>query len=145
MLLSLSEIVNKAAAMKKNSDKVEWLQKNNTISLRTILKIMYDKTVIVLLPKEPPPYNDSLAVGIEGMLYKETRRLKIFVQGGGYDDLNQTKRENLFIQLLQDVDKGDAALLVKMISQKGLTGLPISVINESFPMLINEKVERIND
>ena len=145
MLLSLSEIVNKAAAMKKNSDKVEWLQKNNTISLRTILKIMYDKTVIVLLPKEPPPYNHSLAVGIEGKLYKETRRLKIFVQGGGYDDLNQTKRENLFIQLLQDVDKGDAALLVKMISQKGLTGLPISVINESFPMLINEKVEKTND
>jgi hypothetical protein len=70
------------------------------------------------------------------MLLKEARRLRIFVKGGGYDTLNQVKRENLFISLLEDIDNGDAELLCKMIAQKPLTGLPRSVIVQSFPGLI---------
>jgi hypothetical protein len=136
MLLSLSEIITKATQMKTNPLKVEWLQKNNSISLRTILKIMYDKDVKLLIPTTPPPYKENPAVGVENMLYNETRRLRIFVKGGGYDDLNKLKRESLFISLLEDVDKGDAKLLVKMIAQKPLTGLPPSVIREAFPGLI---------
>ncbi len=141
MLLSLSEIVNKAIEFKTNQQKVEWLQKNNSPSLRTILKVMYDKSVVLLIPKTPPPYKESAAVGTEGMLYKETRRLRIFVSGGGYENLNKVKRETLFISLLETVDKNDAKLLLKMIAQKPLTGLPISVIKEAFPGLIAQSEE----
>jgi hypothetical protein len=141
MLLSLSEIVNKAIELKTNQQKIEWLQKNNSISLRTILKIMYDKNVKLLIPKTAPPYKESVAVGTEGMLYKETRRLRIFVAGGGYDDLHKVKRETLFISLLETVDKNDAKLLLKMIAQKPLTGLPVSVIRDAFPGLIQNDEE----
>lgn len=136
MLLSLSEIIDKAIELKTVDEKVEWFVKNNSISLRTILKIMYDDSITILLPNAAPPYKESDVVGGEGMLYKETRRLRIFIKGGGYDDLNQVKRENLFIQLLQTVDKNDAKLLLKMIEQKPLTGLPTSVIHKAFSGLI---------
>ena len=138
MKLSISEIVNKAIETKSKDKKVSWLKENDTQPLRIVLKIMYDKNMQLLLPDSEPPYKESEVVGSEGMLHKEARRLKIFVKGGGYDDLNQVKRERLFISLLEDVDKDDAKLLVKMIKQKPLTGLPVSVIKEAFPNLISE-------
>jgi len=136
MRLSIAEVVKKAIDTSKREDKIKWLRDNDDASLRTVLKIMYDKNIEVLLPASEPPYKPSDLVGVEGMLYKEARRLRIFVKGGGYDNLNQVKREQLFISLLEDVDKDDAKLLVQMIKQKPLTGLPVGVIQEAFPELI---------
>ena len=75
------------------------------------------------------------------MLFKETRRLRIFINGGGYDDLNQVKRENLFISLLEDIDNSDAELLCKMIEKKPLKGLSHKTVVEAFPDLIQEGVK----
>lgn len=139
MKLSLSEIINKATELKNKKEKVEWLRSNASIPLQTILKYTYDKdNVKFLIPQTPPPWKKNGYVGVEGMLYKETRRLRIFVEGGGYDNLNQVKRENLFISLLEDVDDNDAELLVKMIQQKPLKGLPKSVVEEAFPGLVGK-------
>jgi len=138
MKLSLAEIVNEAIKKKNNPEKVAWLKQNNSEPLRMVLQIMYDKNITVLLPNSEPPYKPSEVIDSEGMLFREARRLKLFVKGAGYDNLNQIKREQLFIGLLEDVDKKDARLLIQMILQKPLTGLPISVIKESFPGLITE-------
>jgi len=135
---SIGEIVFEAAEMKNRKDKIEWLQKWDNQAIRIVLKYMYDKNIKFLIPDTPPPYKPSEFHDIEGMMYKEARRLRIFVEGGGYDNLNQLKRESLFISLLQDVDKRDAKLLCAMITKKALKGLPKSVINEAYPGLIEE-------
>jgi hypothetical protein len=136
MLLSLSEIVNKACQLETKEEKIDWLKRNDSIPLRTVLKLMYDRSVEFLIPNTPPPWKKNSYIGVEGMLYKETRRLRIFVKGGGYDNLNQVKRENLFIKLLEDIDNNDAELLCKMIAQKPLKGLTLKVVTEAFPGLI---------
>jgi hypothetical protein len=134
MKLSISEIVNKACGLKKNEEKIEWLKKNESVPLRTVLKFTYDTDRIkFLLPDAPPPWKKNGYTGVEGMLYNETRRFKIFVKGGGYDDMNQVKREHLFISLLEDIDDNDAELLCKMIQQKPLKGLPKEVVAKAFP------------
>ena len=141
MKLSISEIVNKAVDLKSNQEKVKWLRDNSSVPLQTVLRYAYDKDgVEFLIPNTPPPWKKNDYVGVEGMLYKEVRRLRIFVKGGGYDNLNQVKRENLFISLLEDIDNADAELLCKMIAQKPIKGLPRSVIEEAFPDLISKKV-----
>jgi hypothetical protein len=132
MIHSLSEIINKATELKTKEEKIAWLQKNSSVPLKTILKYMYDQKIQFLIPSTPPPWKKNSYVGVEGMLYKEARRLRIFVKGGGYDDLNQIKREQLFISLLEDVDNDDAELLCKMIAQKPLKGLSKAVIHEAF-------------
>ena len=140
MKLSISEIVNKAADLKSNEEKVKWLRDNSSVPLQTVLRYTYDKdTWQFLIPNTPPPWKKNNYVGVEGMLYKEVRRLRIFVKGGGYDDLNQVKRENLFISLLEDIDNSDAELLCKIITHKPIKGLPRSVIEEAFPGLISKK------
>lgn len=133
MRLSISEIVNKATALNTVDEKVEWLRKHDNTALRTVLKYMYDKDVEFLIPNTPPPWKKNSYVGVEGMLYNEARRLRIFIKGGGYDNLNQVKREQLFISLLEDIDNGDAELLCKMIAQKPLKGLSKNVVVSAFP------------
>ena len=139
---SLSEVVTKATEQKTKEEKIAWLQKNDSIPLKTILKYMYDTDVEFLIPNTPPPWKKNGYVGVEGMLYKETRRLRIFVKGGGYDHLDQVKREQLFISLLEDIDDKDAELLCKMIAQKPLKGLSRAVVHEAFPALNVIKEEK---
>jgi hypothetical protein len=135
MLHSLSEIINKATELKTKDEKIAWLKEKESAPLKTVLKYMYDPKVEFLIPSTPPPWKKNSYVGVEGMLYKETRRLRIFVKGGGYDQLSQVKREQLFISLLEDIDNSDAELLCKMIAQKPLKGLSRAVVHESFPDL----------
>jgi hypothetical protein len=134
MRLSISEIVNKASKLETDQQKVEWLRSRDHASLRIVLKYMYDTdNVTFMIPDTAPPWKKNDYIGVEGMLYNEARRLRIFVKGGGYDQLNQVKRENLFISLLEDIDNDDADLLCKMIKQQPLEGLPKSVVVAAFP------------
>lgn len=135
MILSISEIINNACAKPSKQETVDYLKANDSQPLRTVLNIMYNKNIEILLPDTPPPWKKNDYVGVEGMLHKEARRLKIFVKGGGYDHLDKTKREQLFIKLLEDIDNNDADMLVKMIAQKPLKGLSRQAVAEAFPEL----------
>lgn len=138
--LSISEIVNKVSELKTKEEKIAWLRKNDNIPLRIVLRLMYDENVEFLIPNTAPPWKKNAFVGVEGMLYKEARRLRIFVKGGGYESLNQVKRENLFISLLEDIDNNDAELLCQMIAQKPVKGLTRKTLEEAFPDLFTSKI-----
>jgi hypothetical protein len=129
--ISLSEIVYGAAAKKTKAEKVEWLRRHNCLELRNILKIMYDRNLKLLIPDTAPPYKPSDLPDSHGMLYRETRKLKHFVEGYS-GNLTQLKREQLFIQMLETVDKDDAKLLIDMIAQKPIEGLTAATINKAF-------------
>jgi hypothetical protein len=130
--VSLAEIVYGACDLKSKKEKVEWLQRHNSKPLRNILKIMYDKSLKLTIPNEAPPYTPSVSSESHGMLYRETRKLVYFVEGFGGDNLTQVRREALFIQMLETVDRDDARLLIDMIAQKPLKGLTRATIIEAF-------------
>lgn len=135
--ISISEIINKIPEFKSTSEKIDWLRKNDNPALRSIIKYTYDKNVEFLVPNTPPPWKkNEFEDEAKSLLYREARRLKIFIKGGGYDNLNQVKREQLFISLLEDVDNDDAELLCVMISKKPFKGLTAKTVNEAFPGLI---------
>ncbi len=137
---SISEIVNHCSTIKSKSDKVAWLQENTSQPLQVVLKNIYDSRVEFLIPDTPPPWTpNEFEDEAKSLLFREARRLNIFIKGGGYDNLNQIKREGLFISLLEDLDNDDAILLANhMISQKPVKGLTKAVVNEAFPNLIEE-------
>ena len=144
MRLSISEIVKKASELPSDSEKIEWLRKNSNVALRTILKYTYDKENIkFLIPDTPPPWKKNSYIGVEGMLYNEARRLRIFIEGGGYDSLKPIKREQLFISLLEDIDNNDAELLCKMIAQKPIAGISFEVVKKAFPEDYNTNTPKI--
>lgn len=137
--ISISEIINKAPEFKTVQEKVDWLRKHDNPALRVVLKYTYDNSIKFLVPDTPPPWKkNEFEDEAKSLLYREARRLKIFIEGGGYDNLNQIKREQLFISLLEDVDNDDAETLCKMISKKPFKGLTKKTIQEAFPDLIQE-------
>ena len=137
---SISEIINECSKIKSKSDKVAWLQENTSQPLQVVLKNIYDSKVEFLIPDTPPPWTyNEFEDEAKSLLYREARRLNIFVKGGGYDKLNQIKRESLFISLLEDLDNTDADLIANhMISHTPIKGLTKAVVNEAFPNLIEE-------
>lgn len=137
--ISITEILTKTREFKKVQEKVDWLRQNDNPALRVILKYTYDNSVKFLIPDTAPPWTkNEFEDEAKSLLYREARRLKIFIEGGGYDNLNQIKREQLFISLLEDVDNDDAETLCTMITKKPFKGISKKVVVEAFPDLIEE-------
>jgi hypothetical protein len=131
--LSLSEIVNKTTSLPTREEKIDFLKKNNSQSLRTIMSVMFDKENFKWnIPSDSvPPYKPSPHVESQGMLYRQTRKLRYFIKGYDGDRLNQYRREFLFIELLESIDKEDAKLMELVLLQQPPKGLTADIINES--------------
>ena len=135
MRKSIAEVLAAVAQAKSSEDKKNVLKQNDSTPLRLVLKFAYNESIEFLVPDTAPPFKPSESHESHGMLLHEARRLKIFVKGGGYDNLNQIKRESLFIEMLESVDKDDASVLVEMITKRKFKGLPKKVVEETFPEL----------
>jgi hypothetical protein len=135
--ISITEIIQGAAAKKTIEEKIDFLRRNDSPPLRIVLKYTYDNAIEFLIPDTPPPWEkNEYEDEAKSLLFREARKLKIFIKNGGYDNLNQVKREQLFISLLEDVDNDDADTLCQMISKKPFKGLTKKTIEEAFPNLI---------
>lgn len=140
--ISISEVVNKAGELKTKKEKVEWLKKHDTVPLRTVLRLVYDDSIEFLVPDTPPPWKKNALPDTDTMLHREARRLRIFVKGGGYDNIKQVKRESLFISLLEDIKNEDADLLANhMISHTPVKGLTKKTLEEAFPDLFTAPIK----
>lgn len=136
--LSMSEIIDKTCKLKTKDEKVEWLKKHNTLALRDVLALMFNKDLEFTIPNTAPPYEPSEYPDSQGQLFHEARKLKYFVKGFG-GNLPQVRKEQLFIQMLESVDKEDAKLLIKMLQKKPPKGLTVAVVNEAFGNIIPTK------
>jgi hypothetical protein len=135
--ISITEIIQGAAEKKTTEEKIDFLRKNDNPALRIVLKYTYDNAIEFLIPDTPPPWEkNEYEDEAKSLLFREARKLRMFIKNGGYDSLNKVKREQLFISLLEDVDNDDADTLCQMISKKPFKGLTKKTIEEAFPNLI---------
>jgi len=135
---SIADVLNAAAKEKSVNSKVAVLQKFTSIPLKGILRLIYDEDIEFMVPDSKPPYKENNLIDLDTMLYREARRLRIFFKGGGYDNLNQIRREALFIQLLEDLDPADAKILSEnMISHTPVKGITRKTVEAAFPDLFD--------
>ncbi len=141
--LSMTEVLSELPKKKTKADKVAWLRQNDNVPFRNVLRLIYDETIEFLLPDSPPPWKpNEFEDEAKTMLYRETRRLKIFFKGGGYDDMKPVKREELFISLLEAIDNEDAELLANnMLSHTKVKGLTKATLEEAFPDLFTSPMD----
>lgn len=137
MRLMISEILENASKLPTKAEKIEYLRRNYSPALVNVIKFALDPNIKFLLPKGRVPYNKTLAVEAQGMLYSEARKLYLFVEGGN-PNLKQMRRETLFIQLLESVDPKDAELLVFVKDKKlPYPNLTKAFMDEVFPGLMS--------
>jgi Family of unknown function (DUF6433) len=135
MQVGLAEFLEKVGKLKRTSEKVDALKHNDSIPLRVVLQAIYDPNVKWLLPEGVPPYKPSEYLDQEGVLIRECTKIRYFIKGFS-DNLDQTKRERMFIQLLEAIAPKDAELLLMMKDKKPLKGITLQHVVEALPGLI---------
>ena len=145
----MSEVLEKVGKLKTKKQKVSHLQDNNTASLRMVLKSSFDPKIVWQLPEGPVPYKPNEAPeGTEHtMLAAEASKLFHYIKGGN-NALTQTKRETMFVQLLEGLHKDEAAILVAAKDKslhKMFKGLSDNVVKEAFNWDDNYMVVEHND
>jgi len=111
----MSSIILEVEKQKSVEKQAELLKVNSSTHLKSIVGYALDPTVKWLLPAGDPPYRPLPDVADqEGRLYSEIRRLKYFINTEEGLQLNQIKREQLFIQFLESIDARDAQLILRI-------------------------------
>lgn len=131
------EILDDVANAKTKEEKVKILQTNNCAALRDIIRGSMDKTIVWYLPKGPVPY-ESASERAPKNLRKENVKFTYFVKGGKADNINQIKRERIFLEIVEGIHPKDADYCVSMINKKTPKGLTRNIVNEAFPGLLRD-------
>ena len=144
MRLSMSEILDQASKMNGRKAKIEFLRQHYSPQLHKVLEYAFNPNIKFDLPEGTPPYKPLDSHEGQGMLYTESPKLYIFVEGAhpGLEKMNRDnpnmkpgsrKREYLFIAMLENVDPADAKLLCavkdKKVPYKGIT---YKLVKEAF-------------
>ena len=114
----MHEVLQKVSNAKTKAQKVKLLEEYNTPALRAILIANFDESVISMLPDGEVPYkkNEAPEDTEHTKLDHEYRKLYLFFKGGA--NISQTRRETLFIQLLEGLHQGEAEVLCLVKDKK---------------------------
>ena len=115
-----SEILELVSKARTRVKKIELLKLHRNEALVSLLIWNFDDTVISMLPEGTVPYKPNEAPkGTEHTsLRSEQRTFYNFVKGGN-DKLSKTRRELIFIQILEGLHPEEADLLI-LVKDKAL-------------------------
>lgn len=156
------EVLDLVSKQRSNAKKVEVLKKYEDVSIKALLIWNFDESVISMIPEGEVPYADAedqmiysgsfsnniskeasggeSATGqdLDGRgrtsLRREWVNLYHYIKGGN-DSLSKTRREMMFINLLQGLHPKEAELLV-LVKDKLLTNkykLTRSIVEKAYP------------
>ncbi len=131
-----SEILEAVSKARTRNKKVELLREHRNEALLSLLIWNFDESVVSAIPDGSVPYKPNEAPkGTEHTsLRSEQKSFYNFVVGGN-DKLSKTRRETIFIQILEGLHPEEAYLLI-LVKDKQLTSrynINRSQVEEAFP------------
>ena len=139
--LSVGEVVEKLQNAKNNNERVEILKNNDSQALRGILRMNYDKSLVLDLPVGSPPYKvNQNPVGFGDTTLKASAKGWYVFSEKLSPKLKQSKRESIFINLLEMLDSRESQILIDAKDRKLNLGLTKKVIEDAYPNLIKAEV-----
>lgn len=135
----ISEVFRKVNNAKTKAEKTELLRKYNSQTLRSLLIWNFDESVKSMIPEGEVPFTPNPAPeGTDHVkLENEGKKLFYFVKGGA-DSMSQTKREQIFLGMLESLhpDEAEVLILVKdKALQKKYTRISKALVQETFPQI----------
>ena len=132
----IHEILDLVSSKRTIDQKVSALQEYRTDALTAVLIWNFDDSVISLLPEGEVPYQrNEVPVGTDHTsLRHEWKNLYHFIKGGN-DSLSKTRRETMFIQMLEGLHPEEADLIC-IIKDKGLSNkykISKQAVEKAFP------------
>jgi len=107
----VSEIIQRVSNAKTRDEKIQILRHYDSPALRSVLIWNFDDAVQSAIPEGEVPYTPNDApIGTEhSKLIHEWRKFNYFVKG--INEIAQTKRETMFIQMLESLHESEAELM----------------------------------
>lgn len=132
--------LKKVDELKTKKEKIDALRETRNFTVDKLLYLTYGN-IEFELPNTEPPYKKSEFDEYMN-LHQEIKKIERTFVKGTLPGFNKAKREGLFIQVLEYVDKDDATLLTGMIAKElPFKSLNKKLIQEALPELFtNEKV-----
>ena len=132
----IHEIFTQINNAKDKPKKIEVLKRYDTPYIRQLLKAAFDPKIKWILPEGTPPYiaNEAPEGTEHTLLRNETRKLYLFIEGGD-NTISKTRKETLFIQMLEGLHKTEAEVLINVKDKKlnkVYKGLTEQLIKETF-------------
>jgi len=142
MYKSLYEELSIISELKTTKEKIEAiLMHRRRDAFKALFGLAYDQNIKWLLPEGEPPFKPTEAVDVESRLLNEIRRMYLFVEGGN-PNLTKSRREFLFIQLLESIHPLDAKLIISIKDRKlPFKGLTKKIAQQAFPDLNIEAIK----
>jgi len=130
----MANLIAKIEAQTTKERQVDFLKLYSSYALKAVLGYGMDPGVKWMLPDGDPPYRKlDVSADQEGRFYTECKKLIYFVDSPEGRQVNQLKREQLFIQVLESMDPRDSVLLLRMKNRQ-IKIMP-EAIAEAFPNL----------
>ena len=130
MKKGIGEIIKEVKDAKSVGEKIRILQREDCRELRGILELTYDNRLTWALPEGNPPYKPlDKSFDNQGMFYSEMRRMYVFLEGKA--NLSNARREQLFIEILEQLDPDDSKLLLEAKSRK-IKGVSKNIIKQAY-------------
>jgi len=132
----IHEILNEVSKQRSKAKKIEALKEYRCDALVSLLIWNFDESIVSLLPEGEVPYEkNEVPVGTDHTsLRKECRNLYHFVKVGN-DSLSKTRRESMFIQILEGLHPTEADLLC-LVKDKGLSKhykITRDIVEQAYP------------
>ena len=144
MKKTVYDLLSEADKIVSEKDRAEFLRKNSSTQLKTLLDYGFNRVLKFDLPTGVPPFKKlEPADGTEGRLLYESKLLYRFLAPPrGLPELKKNKKEKLFLDVLESIHPDDAILLCH-IKDKSIPSLFKNVhrrvVNKAFPTLIKEE------
>lgn len=139
--LGISEIFSQISKIKNVAERQNALATcANNKALMQILHACFHPEVKFVLPDGAPNFTRlEKSVDAQGTLYREAKKLYIFIEGLA-PAMHQLRRETLFVQLLEALDPDDADLLLAVKDKKmPYKGITYDLVASTFPGLLPEQ------
>ena len=140
MVNGIAEILEECSKIDKRYGRLTFLQQNSSQALKAVLGFCFDPKIKWLLPEGDPPYEpNKKSTDSQNVLLADHRKLHIFVESVEYKDLRDIKREQLFIQFLEELDPDDARLMLSIKNKKmPYKGITSALVKDAFPNLAQD-------
>ena len=133
---SVYEVLSSVEKETDETKKIEILRRQPA-ALQMLFQYALDPRVVWVLPDGAPPYREPEMLDLQANFWNEIRKLRYFCTGdGGGDHLSSKKREMMFINILESIDKNDAKVLLAT-KEKTLpfSSITVSLIKKAWPGL----------
>lgn len=133
----VSQVLKEVSSKRLKKDKIVHLRyhRQNPVMIE-FFKYVYDPNIKFALPEGDPPYKPSEFLDDTGGLYRNLRKMYIFIQGRS-QNIPQVKRESIFIEVLESIHPEEAKLLLAVKDKKiPYPGIDEKLIKEAFPNLL---------